>query len=421
MTRALKPRDAHTLMDAIMKEACGSSAFSVVDTSSFVSAGETVLSTGTENTLNALSTVIGRTLMAVRPYKAKLNIINAINTDMYTNRLRKVSFYSKDSQATGSLNTDLFAKNLYNGYDNGSNGGDSTASMWVQDKPVAVQVNFGGCSTWQECLTTYKYQIKNAFRSESDFNAFISGIMTAKANDIEMRKEAFNRMLLLNAIGATYQSTATECKVNLTEAFNTKFGTQYTSVQLRSTHLKEFMQFFVSRIKQDMRKLTLNSALYHMSPSKTVDGTTYNKILRHTPLDKQRLMLYNPLFMDVEAYVFPEIFNTKYLDIGKQYEGIDFWQSISTPEKVDVTPAITDSNGQCTKGTNVKLDYVVGLLYDVDALMVDYQLEDVSTTPEEARKHYRNTWWTFCRNAIYDPTENMILYYMADPSTSSTS
>lgn len=414
MSRVLTPNDAHTIMNEIMNEACGVNAIAVVDTSSFVSAGETVLATGVENTLNALSTVIGRTLMAVRPYKAKLNIINAINTDMYTNRLRKVSFYSKDSQATGSLNTDRFSKNLYNGYDNGSNSGASTASMWVQDKPVALEVNFGGCSTWQECLTTYKYQLKNAFRSEADFNEFISGIMTQKANDIEMRKEAFNRMLLLNAIGATYQSAHAECKVNLTSEFNTKFGTSYTSVQLRSTHLKEFMQFFVSRIKQDMRKLTLNSTLYHMSPSKKVDGTTYNKILRHTPIDKQRLMLYNPLFMDVEAYVFPEIFNTKYLDIGKQYEGIDFWQSILQPEKVDITPAITNSQGACVSGTRAQIDYVVGLLYDVDALMIDYQLDDVSTTPEEARKHYRNTWWTFCRNAIYDPTENMILYYMAD-------
>lgn len=415
MARVLTPKDAHALMNEIMEEACGVNAIAVVDSSSFVSAGETVLATGVENTLNALSTVIGRTLMAVRPYNAKLKILNAINTDMYTNRLRKVSFYSTGSLDAGNLNTDLFSKNLYNGYDNGSNSGASTASMWVQNKPVALEVNFGGCSTWQESLTTYKYQLKNAFRSEEDFNAFISGSMTAKANDIEMRKEAFNRMLVLNAIGATYQSTAAESKVNLTDEFNKKFGTKYTSVQLRSTYLKDFMQFFVSRIKQDMRKLTINSKLYHMSPSKTVDGKTYDTILRHTPIDKQRLMLYNPLFMDAESYVFPEIFNTKYLDIGKQYEGVDFWQSISSPEKVDVTPAIT-KNGQCVTGTNAKIDFVVGLLYDVDALMVDYQLDDVSTTPEEARKHYRNTWWTFCRNAIYDPTENMVLYYMADPA-----
>ena len=416
MARTLTPKDAHSIMNDVTRETSGASAFAVIDSSSFVSAGETVLATGVENTLNALSTVIGRTLMAVRPYKARLNIINAINTDMYTNRLRKISFYSKDSLEAGNLNTDLKSKNLYNGYDNGSNGGASAASMWVQDKPVAVEVNFGGCSTWQECLTTYKYQLKNAFRNESEFNAFISGIMTQKTNDIEMRKESFNRMLLLNAIGATYQSANAECKVNLTSEFNTKFGTSYTSVQLRSTHLKEFMQFFVSRIKQDMRKLTINSKLYHMSLSKTVDGVTYNTILRHTPIDKQRLMLYNPLFIEAESYVFPEIFNTKYLDIGKQYEGIDFWQSILHPEKVSVTPAITNSQGACVAGTKAEIPYVVGLLYDVDALMIDYQLDDVSTTPEEARKHYRNTWWTFCRNAIYDPTENMILYYMADPA-----
>lgn len=416
MARTLTPKDAHSIMNAVMKEACGSSAFAVIDSSSFVSAGETVLATGVENTLNALSTVIGRTLMAVRPYKARLNIINVINTDMYTNRLRKISFYSKDSLEAGNLNTDLKSKNLYNGYDNGSNSGASAASMWVQDKPVAVELNFGGCSTWQECLTTYKYQLKNAFRSESEFNAFISGIMTQKTNDIEMRKESFNRMLLLNAIAATYQSTNAECKVNLTDEFNKKFGTKYTSVQLRSTYLKDFMQFFVSRIKQDMRKLTINSKLYHMSPSKTVDGVTYNTILRHTPIDKQRLLLYNPLFIEAESYVFPEIFNTKYLDIGKQYEGIDFWQSILEPEKISVTPAITNSQGACVAGTKAEIPYVVGLLYDVDALMIDYQLDDVSTTPEEARKHYRNTWWTFCRNAIYDPTENMILYYMADPA-----
>lgn len=416
MARTLTPNDAHTIMNSIMKEACGASAFANINSSNFVSAGETVLATGVENTLNALSTVIGRTLMAVRPYKAKLNIINALNTDMYTNRLRKVSFYAKDSLEAGNLNTDLKSKNLYNGYDNGSNSGASTASMWVQDKPVAVELNFGGCSTWQECLTTYKYQLKNAFRSEADFNAFISGIMTQKANEIEMRKESFNRMLLLNAIGATYQASNAECKVNLTDEFNKKFGTKYTSVQLRSTYLKEFMQFFVSRIKQDMRKLTINSKLYHMSPSKTVDGVTYNTILRHTPIDKQRLMLYNPLFIEAESYVFPEIFNTKYLDIGKQYEGIDFWQSILEPEKVNVTPAITNSQGACVAGTKSEIPYVVGLLYDVDALIIDYQLDDVSTTPEEARKHYRNTWWTFCMNAIYDPTENMILYYMADPA-----
>ena len=67
-----------------------------------------------------------------------------------------------------------------------------------------------------------------------------------------------------------------------------------------------------------------------------------------------------------------------------------------------------------TAGTAVSLSYVVGLLFDEDALVTDYQLDSVDTTPFEARKHFANTWYSFARNIISDPTENAILYYMAD-------
>ena len=67
-----------------------------------------------------------------------------------------------------------------------------------------------------------------------------------------------------------------------------------------------------------------------------------------------------------------------------------------------------------TAGSAVSLDYVVGLLFDEDALITDYQLDSVDTTPFEARKHFANTWYSFARNIISDPTENAILYYMAD-------
>ena len=109
MARLLTPRDCHALMNLLVKEATGQDAtIQVVDSSTFVSAGELVLSTGTENVLNSLSLVLGRTFMAVRPYKAKLSIINALNTDLYTSRMRKISFYSRSAQASGDFNTQLY-------------------------------------------------------------------------------------------------------------------------------------------------------------------------------------------------------------------------------------------------------------------------------------------------------------------------
>lgn len=426
MARTLTPRDCHVLMNLLVKEATGQDAeIQVVDSSTFVSAGEQVLATGTENVLNSLSLVLGRTFMAVRPYKAKLAIINALNTDMYTNRMRKISFYSREAQASGDFNTQLFT-NLAKDFDNGENGVDavsgdpvSTKSMWVQNPAVPLEMNFGGQSVWEDSTTVYEYQLKTAFRSEDEFAQFVAGIMTEKGNDIESQKEAFNRMTILNHIAGVYDLDAAAANgrvVNLTAAFNTRFGTQYTSAQLRSTYLKDFLAFFVATFKEQSRLMTYRSAKYHWSPAKTVGGQSY-VLLRHTPYDRQRVMLYQPLFTEAEAMVLPEIFRPEYLDINTQYEGVDYWQNFNAGAAVDVVPAIPNTAGTAqTVGAEVELDYVVGMIYDADAIMIDYQLEAASTTPLEARKHYRNMWWSFSKNAINDFTENCVIFIMADPA-----
>lgn len=424
MARALTQQDIHALMNELVKEATGQeSTINVVDSSSFASAGEAVLATGTENTLNALSLVLGRTFMAVRPYNARFRLINAINTGAYSHRMRKISFYSRDALASGDWNTNLYT-NLADGFTNGQNvdatSGDaqSTKSMWEQNQAVVLETNFAGSSVWEDSTTVYEYQLKQAFRSEDDFGQFVAGIMTEKGNDIESQKEAFNRLAVLQHIGAIYdmQANGTQA-VNLTYEFNQEFGTSYTTAQLTTTYVEDFLKFMCARIKLDSRKMENRSKKWHYSPDKTVGGNTYS-LLRHTPKDRQKLFLYAPLIAKMESYVFPSIFNPQYLNI-ENYEGVDFWQSELNPSEVNVTPAIPNvaspASGQ-VKGSVVNLDMVVGLLFDEDGLMIDYQLERSDTTPLEARKGYRNIWWSFAKNIISDVTENAVLYYMADPT-----
>lgn len=174
MARTLTPQDCHVLMNALVKQATGQSTSSVIDTSSFVSAGEKLLATGVENTLNALSIVLGRTFMAVRPYKAKLAIISAMNSDLYNSRLRKISFYSREAKASGDWNTQLNGVNLKDGRDNSGINPDqgansATASMWEQNQPVPLEMNFAGQSVWEDSTTVYKYQLKIAFQVKQSF------------------------------------------------------------------------------------------------------------------------------------------------------------------------------------------------------------------------------------------------------------
>lgn len=413
MPRTLTPIDAHTLINSIAKEATGQEpTIKATDTSTFVSVGEQILATGTENTLNAISLVLGKTFSAVRPYQAKLRIINALNSGAYSNRIRKISYYSREAQAAGNFNTNLYPDNLKQGSDNTDSTGTAVPSMWQQNKPVALEMNFGGSSVWQTSTSVYEEQLKEAFRDESSFNAFISGIMTEKANDIEQEKEAFNNVTLMNHIGGVVDLAAKMpgSAINLTTEYNNKFGTNYTSAELRTTYLKSFLEFFIAEFKLKSMQMTYRSSNFHWTPTK--EG---HALLRHTPKDKQKAILYEPLFIDSEAQVLPEIFNDQMLKM-ENYEPVMYWQNFNEPSKISVTPAIPDTEGKTGQkaGNPVELNYVVGIIFDADAMMVDYQLDSAYSTPLEARKHYRNIWWSFKRNAINDFTENAIVFYMDD-------
>ena len=421
MARTLTPRDAHALVNLITAELTGQNgSIQKVTTDNFVSVGEEIMAMPKENVYNAISMVLLRTLIAARSVDEDLTIMNALNSGVYSSRMRKISFLSKWAKASGDFNTQLYT-NLAAGFTNGQNpdsNGDpqSTKSQWEQCPIVPMELNFGGSSTWEHGLTWYKDQAKNAFTSESDFLRFWDGALVENANDIKREKSSYRRAILLNFIAGLYDLSASGTKViNLTKAFNDKYGTSYTTAQLRTTYYKEFLAFFVSTFKTVSRQMEKSSVNFHLQYSQTINGETYN-LLRHTPKSRQRVILYEPMFIDAEAQVLPEIFNPQLLDIDTQYEGLLWWQNENVPEAIDVVPSIPDtSNGVQITGTRVQLDHVVGLIYDEDAMMTDFQLDDVNTTNLEARKRFRNTWYSMARNGLNDFSEKACLFVMEDP------
>lgn len=417
MARTLTTLDAYSLINALQEEALGAQAtIQAVDASSFISVGEMILASGKENTLNALSMLIGRTMTAVRPYEAKFRLLNAINSGAYTNRIRKISYYARGAVPDGSDNTDLYT-NHYQGYDNGTNSGNSTASMWEQNQPVPLEINFAGSSAWDYTLTRYLDVLEQAFTSEQSFIDFISGIMTEVGNDIEMEKEAFARMNLLNFIAGKVDLD--NGVVNMTELFNDYYGTSYSSTDLRSTYFVEFLEFFVATVKTMREQMTHRNVLNHVYPEKTG-----YYLARHTPTSKQKMFMLSDFWNKAEAMVHSQVFHLEPIELAN-FEKVLYWQNINDPSAIDFTPAIPDFDsesgtyGTQIAGDEVQLDYVLGVLFDEDALMIDYQIDRVLTSPIEARKAYYNTVWHFRKNAICDFTEQGIIFIMADDTSDS--
>ena len=421
MARTLTPRDAHALVNLINAELTGQDAnLTQVTTDNFVSVGESIMQYAQTNVYNAFSAVMLRTLIAARPVDEDLTIMNAIDTGMYSNRLRKISYLSKTAKASGDFNTQLYT-NLAMGFTAGQNPDSngvpqSTKSQWEQCPAIPVEINFGGSSTWEHGITSYKDQTKGAFADEATFLRFWEGALIENANDIKREKSAYRRAILLNFLAGIYDLSSAGCTViNLTAAFNAKYGTSYTSQQLQTTQEKEFLQFFVSTFKTVSKYLEKSSVNYHIDMPQTIDGETYH-LLRHTPKSRQRVILYEPLFINAKANVLPEIFNPEMLDLETQYEGVLWWQNENVPEAISVVPSIPDfgNTGLQVTGNAVALDHVVGVIYDEDALMSNFMLDDVNTTELEARKRFRNTWYSMVRGGINDFTEKAVLFTMED-------
>ena len=207
-----------------------------------------------------------------------------------------------------------------------------------------------------------------------------------------------------------------ESSKNLTKLFNEEFDTTYSTAEILQEHLTAFMEFYVSLVKIDSDFMENRSVMYHDPLTKTIDGVDY-VVLRHTPKSKQRFIYYSPFFTKAKARVLPEIFNPQYLgDLNQNGEGIDYWQSIKNPSAIDIKPALPDG----AESSEVKLDLVIGMLFDEEAIMTNNKFEGAYSSGLNARHLYENTFWHYRYGVINDFSENCILYYMADESESFT-
>lgn len=397
MANVLTPVDVYALMNAVVSQATGRTDLAVVDTTTFASVGEIVLRTGTENTLNAISTVIGKTIFSVRPYKGKLESLR-VAQQRWGGQVRKIiNLYDEAEQST-DWNTDL----AQNALDDGN-----SVDMYKIRKPKALQLNFYGTKVLQKHITRFRDQLSLAFHNEDEFIRFIDSVMVEFSNEIELLNEAESRSTLLNYMAGISSMGLTE--VDLVAEYNNEYGTQYTRAQLLSTYIESFMKFVAAEIKIYSSRLTDMSTLYH------ANLTGYNKIMRHTPKERQKMVMYEPIFIKTQAEVYSGLFNPEYLNIGS-FEGVNYWQSQSTPTAINVKPNILDVATGASKDadTAVNLDYVLGILFDEEACGVMPQFDYSSTTPFNSAGQYYNMYMHWRFNSYCDYTENAVLFVLGE-------
>ena len=407
MANTTLPVDIHAVVNSLIAQA-GGGALAATDTSSMITVAQAAQIYGQETLLNALSLQVGRTLIAIRPYEAD-DLGVEVDNMAYGQISRKISYYANDFEAEQSWNT------AASGAGNTLKDGESVDHYKIK-KQYPLEMQFGGNKVLQKHITRWLYQLDVAFRSNEDLARFIAGLSIENQNEIAKMKEARNRAILLNFIGGLYNIGTARSKVNLTKEYNTKHGTNYTSEQLRTTYLKEFLAFLVSHIQYDSDLMAKDTELFHLTPAKTDDLGNTLHLYRHTPKDEQRLCLLAPLLYDAEANVLSQVFHDGYLKLDN-YRRIVYWQSAESGKEgnINVTPnQLNVADGTTITGAAVTTPYIVGIMYDRAALMSTYHLDRTITTPDNAGGAYVNTYYHWANDYTNDFTENAILYYMED-------
>ena len=384
-----------TILNAITAQATGTSALAVTDTSSFITAGQEALKAGYDTLGTAISQVLSRTIFSIRPYSAKFKGLE-MTQQQYGNITRKLTAIDKPFKNNPGLDPTVLV-----------DGG--TVDPWVIDKPLVQQMNWYGAETVQRQLTLWDYQLDQAFSGPDQLASFVSMMMQNMSDVLEQARENTKRMTLVNLIGAILGNYATNQNVKLVTAYNSYVGASpaltWADIKADNAKYQHFMRFAYARIATVASMLTERSAKYHVS----LTGKT---IMRHSPYDRQRLYMLGQERYDMEAQVLADAFHDNYLQYA-DVETVNFWQSINTPDTINVTPsylATAGANaGTIQKGSAVNKAGIFAVLMDEEAAGI-VQVQERSGSIYNPRASYNNLFFTTVNRYFNDFTENAVVF-----------
>lgn len=384
-----------TILNAITAQATGTSAIAVTDTSSFITAGQEALKAGYDTLGTAISQVLSNTIFSIRPYSAKFKGLE-MTQQQYGNITRKLTAIDKPFKNNPGLDPTLLV-------DGGS------VDPWVIDKPLVQQMNWNGAETVQRQLTLWDYQLDQAFSGPDQLASFVSMMMQNMSDTLEQARENTKRMTLVNLIGAVLGNYATNQNVKLVTEYNSYIGASpaltWADIKADNAKYQHFMRFAYARIATVASMLTERSAKYHVS----LTGKT---IMRHSPYDRQRLYMLGQERYDMEAQVLADAFHDNYLKYA-DVETVNFWQSINTPDTINVTPsylATAGANaGTIQKGSAVNKAGIFAVLMDEEAAGI-VQVQERSGSIYNPRASYSNLFFTMVNRYFNDFTENAVVF-----------
>lgn len=379
-------------LTALYEEATGQQAsIQISNTADFTTVGTTLIQGGYDPIIGALTQILDRTIFSIRPYSQKFADIN-VDEVKWGAVTRKINF----------IDTDLDSQDNRLALTDGQ-----SVDPWVVKKPKVVQTNFYGATQYQDSITIFRDQLDAALRNADELGRFIAGVLQNIVDKHAQIKEAEARGILANFITGKVSGDTANC-INVLQAYYDETGTTLTPATMFDvTNYTEFSRWLAAYIQTLTEKMAERSLKYHMN-------ITGQEIMRHTEPRFMRKYISANVANNLEKAAMAGVFNPEKLDnILDGANKVTYWQNIEDPYTVDATPTYLDTtNGKLVvAGSDVKVENIVGVLFDEEALGMTTRSTWTANSPFNPNGGYYNIFWHFTQTTWNDFTENGVVLY----------
>lgn len=385
-----------TLMNGVTTEIIGEGAVVNEDLSNVVDIGKAIFdNTSYDHFVKTLVDHIGRVMFVDRKYNG--------NT---------LSLY-RDAWEYGAVMEKVYGLKLPEATENETweltDGASYDPNIFT--KPEVAAKFFNKRVTFEIPLSIADKQVKSAFSSANQLNAFVSMLWNDVDKSMEVKQESLASRTVNSFIASTianefpsvndndYSASTGVKAINLLLEYNTLFSGA-TTTKDKCLFNPEFIRYATYRISQTLDRMTKLTTLFNIGA-----------IPRFTPRDKQHVVLLSDFKAASDAYLQSDTFHNNFVDLPKS-TSVPYWQGSGTAYALS---SVGDVHAEVEYGGSTKeinISHVLGVAFDHDACGLT-NLDRRVTSNYNAKAEFTNYWTKLDCGAFRDENEQFIVFFVA--------
>ena len=372
----------YELMNGVTQEVLGSEAVVQEDLENVVDLGDQITNLNLlDHYVRSLVDHIGKMVFVNRPYAGTAPSL-LMDSWEYGSILEKVT-YDGLPEATENESWELTDGEEYN------------PNIFTQ--PHVSAKFFDKRVTFEVPMSFAERQVKSAFSSASQLNAFFSMIYNAIEKSMTVKVDGLVERTINNVIGETLaDANAGVRSINLLAGYNQQYGQSLTAEQAILT--PEFIRYAAYMFKLYSDRMVKISTLFNGGHKE-----------RFTPKDMQKIIMLSEFKTAADVYLQSDTFHNELTRLPNADE-VAYWQGSGTGYDFKSTSAI---NVKTASGETVAQAGILGVIMDRDCAGVS-NLNRRVTTDWNAKGEFWNNWYKFDAGYFNDFNENAIVFHMGE-------